>query len=455
MLARRTVWEAALCCAIVLALATAVRALLQTLLGDLVLFAPYYPAVLAVTLLVGWQAGAAVAACAALLANWLFAPGLFSPSPRGTAAIVVFVVSAGAVVGAAQWLRTALQNLELGFERETALNAELQQRVKNTLDAELRAAAESRKLQLALDATELGFWEYDIASDDVAWDARTRALFSFPPDRTVDFATYAAALHPEDRPTVLAIYNAALSGENDGSYVAIHRTADGARWLRGYGQVIFDNFGKATRVLGTIKDITEEIEARDHQYLLMAELNHRVKNNLSTVQSIATQAARTAKDVPAFLASFEGRLVALARTHDVLTANSWAGANMRQVLRSEVECFDDRVLLAGPDLVLTAKMAQALGLIVHELSTNAAKYGALSVPSGCVELDWRLQSGVCQLTWREVGGPLARKPELTGFGSRLIARLVNGDLGGNVTVEYPPQGLVFRACFQVEPAQSA
>jgi PAS domain S-box-containing protein len=316
--------------------------------------------------------------------------------------------------------------------------------------ADLRAAEESRRLQLALDATALGFWEYDMATDRVSWDAQMRNLFSFPPGQELDFSSYLAALHPEDRPNVIDVYTAALSGANGGTYAVTHRTLDGARWIRGHGQILFGENREPVRVIGTARDITLDVEAQDHERLLRAELNHRVKNNLATVQSIAVQTARMAKDLPSFLTAFEGRLVSLGRAHDVLTANSWSGAPIRQILLNEVESFGARACVEGPDFDITARTAQALGLIVHELSTNSLKYGALSAGCGLVKLTWTLTLGVCRMVWAESGGPVVSEPERTGFGSRLMRRLALGDLRGDLTVTYRPAGLLFELSFPIE-----
>ena len=310
--------------------------------------------------------------------------------------------------------------------------------------AEEAADDHRRKLEMALDATELGLWEYDIRRDRIFWDARMRALFGVGEDPHIDFALYDSLLYPDDRPGVLAAYTAALQGADQGRYQVTHRSADGSRWLRGSCQVVFDERGEPERVLGTCRDITAEVAAREQERLLIAELNHRVKNNLATVQSIAVQTARAAPSLRSFIDTFEGRIVALARTHDVLTARSWSDADLSEVIARETLAYGDRVRLDGPTFPLASHQALALGLIVHELSTNAAKYGALSTAGGTVDVLWCAAGDGAEIAWVEAGGPPCSPPAAPGFGTRLMTKLARGDLGGDITFDYPPSGLSVR-----------
>jgi two-component sensor histidine kinase len=183
--------------------------------------------------------------------------------------------------------------------------------------------------------------------------------------------------------------------------------------------------------------------------LLINELNHRVKNTLATVQSLAMQTMHNAERTVDARKSFESRLLALSRAHDVLTVESWEGAKMRQVASRALEPFaskDGRVSIEGPDVWLTPKQALAISMALHELATNAAKYGALSNDAGTVRVDWAFKpltgKRELKLTWVEDGGPEVREPARKGFGSRLIQRNLAHDLGGAATIEYRPKGVV-------------
>jgi two-component sensor histidine kinase len=227
--------------------------------------------------------------------------------------------------------------------------------------------------------------------------------------------------------------------------VPLQRTPGGPpenRFLDFAYQPVRDEAGQITGIFVQGSDVTDRELFIDRQQTLLNELNHRVKNNLATVQSIAAQTARRSPDVPSFTTTFEGRLVALARTHDVLTQNAWTGADLAVLLEQELGAFGDRVQRSGLPARLTATQALALGLIVHELATNAAKYGALSTPTGRIEVSWQVDPavGTFSLQWVEMDGPSVQPPTVKGFGSRLIAKLAGGDLAGEAHPQYLPDG---------------
>lgn len=213
-------------------------------------------------------------------------------------------------------------------------------------------------------------------------------------------------------------------------------------------QPIMDPDDRVTGIFVQGVDVTERRLAQAHQRLLLDELNHRVKNTLATVQAIASQTARGAASVEAFSLDFQARLKAMARTHDALTRRSWTGAELRDLLEQELRPYGfARVALDGEAVELTPRMALTLGMVFHELATNAAKHGALSVPQGRVDVAWsatRPPDGApafLRLTWRESDGPTVPPRTRRGFGSRLIEGSVASELSGKVTLDLPPQGL--------------
>jgi two-component sensor histidine kinase len=192
-------------------------------------------------------------------------------------------------------------------------------------------------------------------------------------------------------------------------------------------------------------DAVERAQAEQRQRLLINELNHRVKNTLATVQAIAFQTLKG--DIPLSEARgrFEARLLALSRAHSLLTARNWEGACLRQVVADATEYLageQGRFDVAGEEVLLAPRPALALALAFHELGTNAAKYGALSVEGGTVSIRWKAQRGTLRIEWRERGGPAVKAPERRGFGSRLIERGLTADLGGRAALEFGPEGLV-------------
>ncbi|MFC3068784.1 PAS domain-containing protein [Phenylobacterium soli] len=218
------------------------------------------------------------------------------------------------------------------------------------------------------------------------------------------------------------------------------------RFLDFIYQPMRDPTGEVWGVFVEGSDVTDRVLAERRQKLLLDELNHRVKNTLSTVQAIAAQTLRSGGDVAAVREAFESRLMALSATHDLLTATSWQGAALRDVLLVELKPYAaERYRLAGPEVALAPAEALAFGLLIHELATNAAKYGALKGDDGLVEVCWgRMDGGdrpLLILNWTESGGPRVTPPSRRGFGSRLIERSLKGALRGSAELDFAPEGL--------------
>ncbi|HEV2565415.1 MAG TPA: sensor histidine kinase, partial [Microvirga sp.] len=180
------------------------------------------------------------------------------------------------------------------------------------------------------------------------------------------------------------------------------------------------------------------------------ELNHRVKNTLATVQSIASQTLRNAPSTRDAKDALEGRLIALARAHDVLTRESWESAELKEIVAQAVAPYasrgEDRLHLSGPEIRLSPRMALALAMALQELATNAVKYGALVNPTGEIRITWDVEAAPpvsrLHLRWEESGGPPVQAPSRRGFGSRLIERSLSQELNGNARIEFRPIGIV-------------
>ena len=187
-------------------------------------------------------------------------------------------------------------------------------------------------------------------------------------------------------------------------------------------------------------DVTERHRHEDHLRLLLNELNHRVKNTLAIVQSIASLTLKDAD--PALRVAFEDRLLTLSAAHNLLTDESWTGARLDAVARASLRTARERISFAGEDLRLKPKSAVALSMALHELGTNALKYGALSAAGGTVEVRWSASDGRFRLCWRETGGPPVAPPGHRGFGSRMIERGLAAELQGEVRIDWRPEGVV-------------
>ena len=203
--------------------------------------------------------------------------------------------------------------------------------------------------------------------------------------------------------------------------------------------------GRVIRVLATSRDVTGEVRAEAHRQLLVNELNHRVKNTLATIQSIASQSLRNAGVDLAVRGAFEGRLMAIAATHNVLTDQNWSAASLRQIIDGSVTPYranPGQLTISGQDLMVSPKPAVVLALAFHELAINALKYGALSSVGGHVDIGWSVAGGDrLDITWTEQGGPTVRPPERRGFGSRIVELALPNELGGQVDIDYRPEGL--------------
>ncbi|HKD26933.1 MAG TPA: PAS domain S-box protein [Xanthobacteraceae bacterium] len=202
------------------------------------------------------------------------------------------------------------------------------------------------------------------------------------------------------------------------------------------------------------QDVTDQKAHEEHIHLLMSEINHRAKNMLSLVQAIARQTA--AHEAEEFIERFTERIQALAANQDLLVRNEWQGVDVEDLVRAQLAHFADlvgsRVTVHGSPARLNATAAQAIGLALHELATNAGKYGALSVDAGRVDVCWRLDSDVFAMTWTECNGPPVSPPEQRGFGSTVVDSMVKQTLGGEVQLDYLPSGVVWR---QTCPAANA
>lgn len=224
------------------------------------------------------------------------------------------------------------------------------------------------------------------------------------------------------------------------------------RWYDLHVEPLRDLSGTIVGLTGAAVDVTDRKEDERHLRLLMRELTHRSKNLLAVIQAMARQTARHAGTIDDFVERFSARLQALARSHDLLVQESWHGASLAEMVRSQLGHHLDRengqVKVSGPDIMLRPEAAQNLGLALHELSTNAAKYGALSVPGGQVSIIWarraESENGGIGLEWRERGGPKVEAPQGRGFGSLVIERNLSRALDGEVALEFPPEGLVCR-----------
>ena len=308
----------------------------------------------------------------------------------------------------------------------------------------------------ALAAGRMGTWETDLVAKTRLWTPEGMVLFGINLQDGRghvggDQDEYWSALHPDDRYLMKKFHE--LADKQD-LFTSEYRVVwpDGTiLWLRGHGRVVARTpDGKAHRLISIVADVTERRAAEEHAQFLMNELSHRSKNLLAVIQSIARRTARTTTTMEEFEGRFGRRLQGLAASHDVLVRNSWQGAPLADLMRQQLLPFMDiqssRVELTGPDVVVTAEAAQAIGLAIHELATNAVKYGALSLPAGKVKISWvfagqSLASRQLLLKWVEQAGPRVVPPSRNGFGHLVIGEMIERSLNAKVALEFVTNGL--------------
>ena len=318
----------------------------------------------------------------------------------------------------------------------------------------LREAAE--RYRLVAHATNDAIWDWNLASDHILWNEAVQTLFGYAADEVgASGSWWKARIHPDDRARVTAGIHAVIDGTGTGwkdEYRFLRADGSYADILdRGY--VLRAGTGGAVRMIGAMLDISERKRAEERQRLLAGELQHRVKNTLALVQAIANQTLRGATDMDAAREAFSARIISLGRAHDILTQASWTAASVVDVVEGALcvhrQADAARIRLGGPDVLLSAQPALSLALTLHELATNASKYGSLSNATGTVDLRWHVvhegEAPRFRLTWTEQGGPpVLAPPARRGFGSRLIERSFAAEAGGEVRLTYAPTGLVCR-----------
>ncbi len=331
------------------------------------------------------------------------------------------------------------------------LNLELERRVADRT-AELKSSTarllQSEQLRsLALAAGQMGSWDWDAVSGEFSWDEGQFGIFgvdsgSFPltPDNV------RALIHPEDWERLrAALAGVREDGQTFQTEFRVHRPNGELRWCIGAAAASIDAAGRVVGLSGVTVDITDRKSAEERQTLLVREVDHRARNALAVVQSIIRLTRAESKE--GYITAVEGRITALSRAHVLLSQSRWQGANLSRILDEELAPYRrsdlEKIVTTGPEVFLEPGTAQILALALHELATNAAKYGALSSSFGRVKLSWELGPDFLRLQWVESGGPPVQRPSSEGYGTRVIGASVERQLDGTATFDWSPDGLRF------------
>jgi NO-binding membrane sensor protein with MHYT domain/two-component sensor histidine kinase len=321
----------------------------------------------------------------------------------------------------------------------------------------------------ALEAGGVGYWELELPRMSLQVSPRGKALLSLAPDESYTATALLALLPPEAQARQATALEQAIAtrGELDIDIRLPAAADEAAQWINVRGRVVGPAEAPARRMVGVMFDVTEReaafaavADSERRQRLLIDELNHRVKNTLAAVQSISRQSAKRAGSLEAFRDLFESRLIALSHTHNALTRTAWQHAGLRELLAEQLGPYPaDQIRMEGAEVALVPREALALGMVFHELATNAAKYGALSTPSGLLHVAWEVASGPAgpelRLTWAETGGPPVVRPARRGFGSRMVQGSVAGELGGQAELTFDPEGFHCRLTVPLAAAAMA
>ena len=297
----------------------------------------------------------------------------------------------------------------------------------------------------------MGTYALDVNTGRAQFSAGYAAIHGLPSDAEEGWRDeWMARVHPDDRAQLDELRNKTFAerrSEHKSEY-RIFRPDGEFRWIEGRAVVTYDGDGHPQRMIGVNIDITDRKRAEGHQKLLVAELDHRVKNVLATVAAVATDTSEDSSSKVDFVNALNHRIRSMAAAHALLSKSQWHDVSLADLVHQELAPYATarNTVIEGPDIRLSGTATQTIAMVLHELATNAAKYGSFSVPEGRVSVSWELESNGkvptrLTLQWREDGGPAVTTPAQPGYGTNLIRELVPYELEGTVDMEFKPDGL--------------
>jgi PAS domain S-box-containing protein len=331
-----------------------------------------------------------------------------------------------------------------------ALTAKVRREIAERKEADDAFKESETRLQEALTAGEVVAFTWDPVTKVSRRSDNASQVLGFEPrsGREGRRSDFLARVHAADRECYAAEVRE-LSPEHPSYSASFRFVRPNGRevWLEETGRAEFDEEGRYLRLRGLTRDITERKRAEAHQQMLVRELDHRVKNLLATVATVAQRTREGSRSMDEFLAVFDGRIQAMANAHSLLSRSRWHGVSLADLVQTELApCAGEGAThVEGPLALLTAEAAQAMAIVLHELVTNAAKYGALATPQGRVSVRWDWlrddRSNGLALEWAETGGPAVADPAHTGYGVRAIRESIPHELAGVVDLVFAPEGV--------------
>lgn len=316
--------------------------------------------------------------------------------------------------------------------------------------AEAALAESARKLQLAIEIAGIAIWELEIPGETITRSPELNRMFGYGPDEEPTVDAYRSHFLPGERERIRLAGAEAMAAGNSKFEVEFRiRRIDGEiRWPLLRAEVLRNAKGEYDRAVGVLLDVDEQKRNLERQQLMTRELSHRVKNSLTVVQALAGQTFRTGQPVEKALEEFRGRLHALALANDILAKTEWREFPLRELILQVIAPYrgtsgSNPFEMELGDTVLNSRLSQPMALVLHELCTNAAKYGSLSVPGGKVLIQYREEPGKIVFDWKESGGPAVAGLQGGGFGTRLLTSILVHELGG-LELRFEPDGLTCR-----------
>jgi PAS domain S-box-containing protein len=309
------------------------------------------------------------------------------------------------------------------------------------------------RLQEALTAGAVTAFEWDPRNGRSQRSKNAAQILGLGPHQTFTAAQFLARVHPDDRARFKAVIDGVKVDSPSYSVSFRFLRPDGREvWLEETSRAEFDSAGRVVRLKGLTRDITRRKQAEKRQDLLIAELDHRVKNVLARVAAVVMHTRRRCGTMDEFVKALHGRIQSMAAAHALLSQSRWSGVGLIDLIRHQLAPYttDANTTISGPEILLTSVQTQAIAMVIHELVTNAAKHGALSGPDGSVSVSWHRSgfdaAAILTITWRELGGAAIKAPIQSGYGSSLIRDLIPHELGGSVDLVFASDG----ACCEIE-----
>jgi two-component sensor histidine kinase/DNA-binding response OmpR family regulator len=325
------------------------------------------------------------------------------------------------------------------------LEARVAERTAELASSTLQLRQSERFRSLALAAGQMGSWEWNVTRGSTVWDQGQCEIFGVNPGTFVPtLENVRPLINPEDFGLLERAFRKATKEANTfQTEFRVLRPNGEVRWCTGTAAASFDGGGRLVWLSGVTADITERKRAEERQILLAEEVDHRARNVVAVVQSIMR--LTRADSIDDYIGALDGRIGALSNAHRLLAGSRWEGADLNRLAEEEFAPYraagNERVVARGPNVLLPPATAQTIALALHELATNAGKYGALSTEAGRVELTWGTEPGKLELVWTESGGPEITPPSRRGYGSRAIIAGIERQLGGIVNFDWQASGL--------------